>query len=90
MPERIEGTERSWSQINGCAYCIDMHTKDAGAHGQIEQRLYALTAWREAPFFTDWGVLEPARDQFSEGARDVPAREALSTRGDGFDPDWTT
>jgi len=41
------------SQINGCAYCIDMHTKDARAGGETEQRLYALTAWREAPFFSD-------------------------------------
>ncbi|MGC1273837.1 MAG: carboxymuconolactone decarboxylase family protein [Planctomycetaceae bacterium] len=41
------------SQINGCAYCIDMHTKDARAAGETEQRLYALSAWREAPFFTD-------------------------------------
>ena len=40
------------SQINGCAYCIDMHTKDARAAGEAEQRLYALTAWRETPFFT--------------------------------------
>ena len=41
------------SQINGCAFCIDMHTKDARAHGESEQRLYALSAWRETPFFTD-------------------------------------
>jgi AhpD family alkylhydroperoxidase len=41
------------SQINGCAFCIDMHTKDARAHGETEQRLYALSAWREAPFYTD-------------------------------------
>jgi AhpD family alkylhydroperoxidase len=41
------------SQINGCAYCIDMHTKDARAMGETEQRLYALNAWCEAPFFTD-------------------------------------
>ena len=41
------------SQINGCAYCIDMHTKDARAQGETEQRLYALSAWRETPFFTD-------------------------------------
>lgn len=40
------------SQINGCAYCIDMHTKDARAGGETEQRLYSLTAWRETPFFT--------------------------------------
>jgi AhpD family alkylhydroperoxidase len=41
------------SQINGCAYCIDMHTKDARAEGESEQRIYALNAWREAPFYTD-------------------------------------
>ncbi|HVT70263.1 MAG TPA: aminotransferase class I/II-fold pyridoxal phosphate-dependent enzyme [Trebonia sp.] len=40
------------SQLNGCAYCIDMHTKDARAAGEAEQRLYALPAWRETPFFT--------------------------------------
>ncbi len=40
------------SQLNGCAYCIDMHTKDARAAGESEQRLYALPAWREAPYFT--------------------------------------
>ena len=41
------------SQINGCAYCIDMHTKDARAHGENEQRLYGLSAWRETPYYTD-------------------------------------
>jgi AhpD family alkylhydroperoxidase len=41
------------SQINGCAYCLDMHSKDARALGETEQRLYLLDAWREAPFFTD-------------------------------------
>jgi AhpD family alkylhydroperoxidase len=41
------------SQLNGCAYCLDMHTKDARAHGETEQRLYALNAWRETPFYTD-------------------------------------
>jgi AhpD family alkylhydroperoxidase len=40
------------SQINGCAYCIDMHSIDARALGDTEQRLYALNAWRETPFFT--------------------------------------
>jgi len=40
------------SQINGCAYCIDMHSIDARAAGETEQRLYALDAWRETPFFT--------------------------------------
>jgi AhpD family alkylhydroperoxidase len=41
------------SQINGCAYCLDMHTKDARAEGESEQRLYALDAWRETPFFDE-------------------------------------
>ena len=41
------------SQLNGCAYCIDMHTKDARAAGETEQRVYALTAWRDTPFFTE-------------------------------------
>ncbi|HEY1624526.1 MAG TPA: carboxymuconolactone decarboxylase family protein [Streptosporangiaceae bacterium] len=40
------------SQLNGCAYCIDMHTKDARAIGETEQRIYALPAWRETPYFT--------------------------------------
>jgi AhpD family alkylhydroperoxidase len=41
------------SQINGCAFCIDMHSKDARALGETEQRLYELDAWRETPFYTD-------------------------------------
>lgn len=40
------------SQINGCAFCIDMHTQDARTAGETEQRLYLLAAWREAPFYT--------------------------------------
>ena len=40
------------SQINGCAYCLDMHSKDARAAGETEQRIYVLSAWREAPFYT--------------------------------------
>lgn len=41
------------SQINSCGYCIDIHTKDARAEGESEQRLYCLSAWREAPFYSD-------------------------------------
>lgn len=41
------------SQINGCAFCLDMHSKDLRAEGETEQRLYGLTAWREAPYYTD-------------------------------------
>lgn len=41
------------SQINGCAYCLDMHTKDARAAGESEQRIYLLSAWQEAPFYSE-------------------------------------
>ncbi len=40
------------SQVNGCAFCIDLHTRDARQAGETEQRIYALSAWRETPFFT--------------------------------------
>jgi AhpD family alkylhydroperoxidase len=52
-PALIELIKLRASQINGCAYCIDMHSKDARAEGETEQRIYALSAWEEAPFFTD-------------------------------------
>ena len=41
------------SQMNGCAYCLDMHSKDLRAEGETEQRLYVLEAWRESPFYSD-------------------------------------
>src|SRR3982751_3997404 len=41
------------SQINGCAYCLDMHSKDLRAAGETEQRLYVMDAWRETPFYTE-------------------------------------
>jgi AhpD family alkylhydroperoxidase len=78
------------SQINGCAFCIDMHTKDARAEGETEQRIYALSAWRETPFFTDreraalaWaeavtrvgdGVPDPV---FSEASRHFTEKELV-------------
>jgi AhpD family alkylhydroperoxidase len=52
-PLLIELVKTRASQINGCAYCLDMHTKDARALGETEQRLYALSAWREAPFYSE-------------------------------------
>jgi AhpD family alkylhydroperoxidase len=52
-PKLFELVQIRASQINGCAYCIDMHTKDARRHGETEQRIYALSAWHETPFFTD-------------------------------------
>ena len=52
-PRLFELVKIRASQMNGCAHCIDMHTKDARAAGETEQRIYALDAWRETPFFTD-------------------------------------
>jgi AhpD family alkylhydroperoxidase len=52
-PSLIELMKLRASYINGCAYCVDMHTKDARAAGETEQRLYAVPVWRESPFFTD-------------------------------------
>jgi AhpD family alkylhydroperoxidase len=56
------------SQMNGCAYCIDMHTKDARAEGETEQRLYALSAWRETPFYSE---RERAALEWTEAVTDV-------------------
>ncbi len=49
----LQLVEMRASQINGCAYCLDMHSKDARAMGETEQRLYVLNAWRESPFYTE-------------------------------------
>jgi AhpD family alkylhydroperoxidase len=78
------------SQINGCAYCLDMHSKDARAAGETEQWLYTLNAWRETPFFTDreraalaWTEaitlisLNHAPDEVYEEARKVFSEEEL-------------
>lgn len=51
-PALLELIKIRASQINGCGFCIDMHTKDARLNGETEQRIYALNAWRETPFFT--------------------------------------
>lgn len=63
------------SQINGCAYCIDMHSKDARAAGESEQRLYALNAWFETPFFTE-------RERAA-----LAWTEAITLIGEGHAPD---
>lgn len=52
-PRLLELIKMRASQINGCAYCLDLHSKAARAMGETEQRLYALNAWREAPFYTE-------------------------------------
>jgi AhpD family alkylhydroperoxidase len=76
------------SQINGCAYCIDVHSTDARAIGESEQRLYALTAWRETPFFTS---RERAALAFTESvtllAIDHVPTEAYDTVASELSPD---
>jgi AhpD family alkylhydroperoxidase len=52
-PSLIELIKTRASQINGCAYCLHMHTRDARAKGESEERLYLLDAWRESPLYTD-------------------------------------
>ena len=52
-PELLELVKLRASQLNGCAFCIDMHTKDARTRGESEQRLYGLNAWRETPFYSE-------------------------------------
>jgi AhpD family alkylhydroperoxidase len=56
----IELVKTRASQINGCAFCINMHTEDARKHGETEQRLYLLNAWRESPVYTDRERAAPA------------------------------
>ena len=76
------------SQINGCAYCIDTHTKDARAIGETEQRIYALPAWRETPYFT---VRERAALAFTESvtllADDHVPAESYAAVAAEFSPD---
>lgn len=52
-PGLIELVKMRVSQINGCAFCLDMHSRDARLHGETEQRLYLLNAWRESPLYTE-------------------------------------
>jgi AhpD family alkylhydroperoxidase len=52
-PALLELLRMRASQINGCAFCLDMHSKDARAEGETEQRLYCLDAWRESPFYSE-------------------------------------
>jgi AhpD family alkylhydroperoxidase len=67
-PKLLELVKTRASQMNGCAYCIDMHTKDARSHGETEQRLFALSAWREAPFYSE---KERAALKWTEAITDI-------------------
>ncbi len=74
------------SQLNGCAYCIDTHTKDARAVGETEQRLYALPAWNEAPYFTD---RERAALAFTESVTLLAATHVPTEAYDGVALEFT-
>ncbi len=60
------------SQVNGCAFCLDMHSKDLLVEGETEQRLFLLSAWREAPFFSD---RERAALAYAEAVTELRGRE---------------
>jgi AhpD family alkylhydroperoxidase len=74
-PKLLDMVRLRVSQINGCAYCIDMHWKDARAAGESEQRLYGLGAWEEAPYYT-------ARERAA-----LAWAEAVTNLGEGHVPD---
>jgi AhpD family alkylhydroperoxidase len=74
-PALLQLVKMRASQVNGCAYCLDMHSKDARAEGETEQRLYALSAWKETPFFTD-------RERSA-----LALTEAITLIGEGHVPD---
>src|SRR5450830_1527541 len=76
------------SQINGCAFCLDMHTADARKGGETEQRLYALSAWRETPFFTprERAALALAESITLVSETHVPD-DVMEEAGEWFKPD---
>ncbi len=72
-PLLLELVRMRASQMNGCAYCLDMHGKDARAEGETEQRLYGLPAWREAPYYSD---RERAALEWAEAVTDIARSRA--------------
>jgi AhpD family alkylhydroperoxidase len=76
------------SQINGCAYCLDMHTKDARKLGETEQRIYALSAWRDTPFFTaeERAILALTEEitLITQGVSDVTYQNAVQVLGESY------
>ena len=76
-PALLELVRTRASAINGCAYCLDMHSKDARAAGESEQRLYALPAWRVAPFYSPRERAALAWTEAVTRLADGPVEEAL-------------
>jgi AhpD family alkylhydroperoxidase len=90
-PALLELVKLRASQLNGCAYCIDMHAKDARAAGETEQRIYALSAWRETSFFTgrERAALELTEAITLVAQAQVP-QELLDRVAEHFAPDELT
>ena len=74
-PSLLELVLMRASQLNGCAYCLDMHSKDARASGETEQRLYLLSAWRETKLYSE---AEQAALAFAEELTELPSHESVS------------
>ncbi len=76
------------SQVNGCAFCIDMHTRDARNSGETEQRIYSLNAWRDTPFFTDEErailALTEEVTLISDHVKDKTYQNALDLLGESY------
>ncbi|WP_316744153.1 carboxymuconolactone decarboxylase family protein [Pedobacter antarcticus] len=76
------------SQVNGCAFCIDMHTRDARNSGETEQRIYSLNAWRDTPFFTDEErailALTEEVTLISNHVKDKTYQDALDLLGESY------
>ncbi|MDN5000485.1 carboxymuconolactone decarboxylase family protein [Bradyrhizobium sp. GCM10027634] len=82
----IELVKMRASQINGCAYCLDVHAKDARKHGESEQRLYLLDAWRESPLYSQ---AERAALAWTEALTNVAATRAPDTDYDELEAHFT-
>jgi AhpD family alkylhydroperoxidase len=74
------------SQINGCAFCVHMHTRDARAHGETEERLYLLSAWRESPLYT---ARERAALAWTEALTLIADTHAPDDAYEGLKPHFT-
>src|SRR6201996_6581130 len=85
-PSLIGLVEIRTSQINGCANCINMHTQEARAKGETEQRIYLLSAWREAPCYTD---RERAALGWTEALTRLSEGHALDTAREGLESEFT-
>lgn len=76
------------SQINGCAYCLDMHTHDARQHGETEQRVYTLSAWRDTAFYTEEEqailALTEEATQITKGVSDAAYERAIAALGEEY------